>query len=171
MFCYYYWHNISKKCLYSDAENNFLKWFSQYFVIALIFFCTIILFIGLNIESCFSFLAKYIGSHCIDKYFPPSKNGIRALYPVLLFGFTIVVIVVIDTYSSSRYESLYLEKIEDVKRQTGELYKKGFFKKAFEKGDEAIHYSSKPIIFKGVLAKIVNNSAISYYVDFFRIEK
>ena len=104
--------------LYSDAENNFLKWFSQYFVISLIFF-TIILFIALNVESYFSFLAKYIGSHCIDKYFPPSKNGIRALYPVLLFGFTIVVIVVIDTYSSSRYESLYLKKIEDVKRQTG----------------------------------------------------
>lgn len=166
MFCYCYLLCIKGQ----DADNNLLKWFSQYFVISLIFF-TIFLFIALNIESCFSFLVKTVGYDSIEKYFPPSRNGIRALYPVLLFRFTIVVLVVIETYSSSRYESLYLEKSFDVKRQTGELYNKGEFKKAFEKGDEAIHYSSKPIIFKGVLGKMVNNSAISYYVDFFRIKK
>lgn len=84
--------------LYSEAENNFLKLFSQYFVVLLIFF-TIFLFIALNLKFSLSFLAKWIGFSYIDKYFPLSKNGDRAFYPLVVFGSTIVIAMAIESVS------------------------------------------------------------------------
>ena len=156
--------------LYSEAENNFLKLFSQYFVVLLIFF-TVFLFITLNLKISLSFLAKWIGISYIDKYFPLSKNGVRALNPVLLFGSTIVAAMVIESLSMSKYESLHNEKVESLRRESSRLYEEGDLYKAFKKGDQGHALSSHPIFFKGILKKIINSNAISYIVDFFRIEK
>ncbi len=107
-------------------ENNYLIIFCYYFVISLSI-VAILLFIVLNIKASFCLVEELVGYPFIEKYFPASKNGVRALYPVILFGLTVFTLLIIDYASLKWNEKLripYAEEISEMEKQTTELFDK-----------------------------------------------
>ncbi len=81
-----------------EAKHNYLVSFCYYFVV-LLTIGSIILFILLNWKQSLLLITQVLGFPFVNKYFPVSKIGIRAAFPVIIFCFTIFVSFLIETLS------------------------------------------------------------------------
>jgi len=125
----------------------------------------------LNFETSFCFLADSVGYPFIGKYFPPSKMGVKSLYPVTVFLFTFIILVLIESYSIGNQSALHNEKIREMESEAQELGNKSLLVASGQKTDAIVEEQLKPRDHKGVLRRMINHPIISHYVYFFRMEK
>ena len=119
LFYIYYFSNtplyivfllLSLLALFGEYENNYLKFFCTFFVLFLST-SSAVLVVVLNFDKSFNFVEKLVGYKYIDTLFPLSKRGIRALFPVTVFFFTFLVLILIESYSIGSRQFLREEKI------------------------------------------------------------
>jgi len=109
---------------FSNRNQNYLVNFCQSFVLFLLLF-SIILFIIYNIRTPSSFVLNLLGLSFIDKNFLPSKNGVRAKFPALIFAPTIFVFLLIDYASLAFFDHLHNVKIGEITQEMKKLYSEG----------------------------------------------
>ncbi len=179
LFCLYYFSNtpfyivfvlFSLLALFGEYDNNYLKSFCTFFVLFLSM-SSAVLVVVLNFDKSFNFVEKLVGYKYIDTLFPLSKIGIRALFPVTVFFFTFLLLILIESYSIGSQVILREEKIGEMERKARELGDANLFAESFKETDHAIEELSKPREFKGILGKMINHPKISYYLNYFRVGK
>ena len=108
---------------YDNPENSFVK-ICQFFVWFHIH-SSIILFIILNIKPFFGIFSEFVGSSLLDQYFPPSKTGIRALFPVAIFVSTICILFAVDYISLMWFDRLDIQDVERMQEEMRSLFDDG----------------------------------------------
>lgn len=103
--------------LFCYTRENYLVLFCYYFVVYL-FFGSILLFIALNYKPSYYLIVKTVSLSFIDNFFPLSKQGLRSVYPVIVFCFTILLLLMIDFFSLNLFDFLEQTKIEEMKENT-----------------------------------------------------
>lgn len=156
--------------LFCYTRENYLVLFCYYFVVYL-FFGSILLFIALNYKPSYSLIVKTVSVSFIDNFFPLSKQGLRSVYPVIVFGFTIFLLLMIDSLSLNLFDFLEQNKIDEMKKNTSHLYKEDQFDLASDSLKDTLKEIDKKANTRGFLHKLVNNPTIQYIIHFFNIKK
>ena len=179
LFLIYYFSNtsfyivfvfFSLLALFGEYDSNYLKSFCTFFVIFLSI-SSAVLVVVLNFDKSFNFVENLVGYKYIDKLFPLSKMGVRAFFPVTVFFFTFLVLVLIESYSIGSREILRDEKIGEMERKAREFGDANLFAESFKETDRAVEELSKARDFKGILGQMINHPKISYYLNYFRVGK
>ena len=155
---------------YSKTEANYLVSFSSFFVLLLII-SSLLLCILLNTRSTFAFIERMVGLSFLDNHFPPTRYGIRGIYPLAIFIFYFFLIVLTENFSSIFFDSFDTEKINAMREETSRLYNSGEHLKALENDkkvlDEIISSKSE----MGFFRKIANNPVILKFINLFSVKK
>lgn len=95
------------------------------------------------------------------------------MYPVIVFGFTIFLLLMIDSLSWPFYLFDFLEqnKIDEMIKNTHHLYKEDIFDLASDSLKDTLKEIDKKANTRGFLHKLVNNPTIQYIIHFFNIKK
>lgn len=136
-------------------------------MIFILFFFSIILLIVLNIKKTFSFLENFVGSSFLEKRFVPSKNGLRATFPVIVFTSTIALFFIVDDFSLKLFDYLEDEKIEKMRQVMHDLYQNGQPLEGQKQADRTVDVIHKNIYNKGIFKRLVNNENIAPFIEFF----
>ncbi len=152
--------------LFCENDHNYFVKFSQIFVCFLII-SSILLFIALNFNQTFSFFSELVGSSFLDPYFPPSKTGIRALFPVAFFVSTICILFAVDYYSLKYFDHVDYQDVENMREQMRNLYSDGKPLEGLKQADLTVERTHKILYNKGILTQIVNNNKIATFIEYF----
>lgn len=156
--------------LFCYTRESYLVLFCYYFVVYL-FLGLILLFIALNYKPSYSLIVKTVSVSFIDNFFTLSKQGLRSVYPVIVFGFTIFLLLMIDFLSLNLIDFLEQNKINEMEKNTHNLYKEDQFDLASDSLKDTLKEIDKKANTRGVLHKLVNNPTIQYIINFFNIKK
>jgi len=152
--------------LFYDSSKNYFVKISQFFVCFLIL-SSIILFITLNFNQTFVIFSEFVGSCFLDQYFPPSKTGIRALFPVAIFVSTICILFAVDYYSLMWFDHLDYQDVEKMREQMRSLYSDGKVLEGAKQADLTVERTNKILYNKGILTQVVNDNKIVTFIEYF----
>ena len=158
------------KALFHEVRENYLVLLSYCFVTFLIGGSVILLF-ALNIKWSLTKLKEIVGSSFVEEYYPPSIYKIRGLGPVLISGLTVSFLMVFDYFSLKWYEICQVTKIDQMREQINQLIETSQEKAAVENLKAIVSEMGKFTFIKGFFTQLMNSPTITYYMDFFRINK
>jgi len=127
----------------------------------------LLFFILLNTEPFVSLISDLVGADFLNKNFPVSVNGFRCTNPLLLFGFTILFMILLDALSLRWYDSVDLTKISEMEEEMIDLYHDGKGSEGRKMADKAIQKSLDQINNEGILTQLSKNKKIVAFIDFF----
>ena len=97
----------------------------------------------------------------------PSKNGLRATFPVIVFTSTIALFFIVDDFSLKLFDYLEDEKIEKMRQVMHDLYQNGQPLEGQKQADRTVDVIHKNIYNKGIFKRLVNNENIAPFIEFF----
>lgn len=103
--------------VFSEEESNYLVSFCCYLLLFLIigsaFLC-----VCLNIKTPYLFIQKIVGTPFLDKYYPITRFGFRGICPILVYIFTILLLLAVNNISLTLFQSVQEGKIESLNQST-----------------------------------------------------
>jgi hypothetical protein len=155
-----------------EGEFNLLIEFCNFFVFFLITI-SFFLFFLLNIRRSFALFEKALGLSFLNKHFPVTVFGLRAVYPVFVFIFTLLTIVLIESVTAAFIYSLDTEHINAMQQESRRLVDSGKPLEALDNKIKLIDECQDSIRNSniGFFEKIVNGPKIAKFIEFFSVKR
>ena len=122
--CYLFYVTVVMIAIFSKEQNNYRVYFCYYIMGFLIIGWHLTLPLGvskamsllvcvfLNIKTTYFFLENLMGAPFLGKHYPITKLGFRGIYPVIIYTFTIFLLIGINNLSLKLFLSIKDYKID-----------------------------------------------------------
>lgn len=109
--CYLFYVTVVMIAIFSKEQNNYRVYFC-YYIMGFLIIGSLLVCVFLNIKTTYFFLENLMGAPFLGKHYPITKLGFRGIYPVIIYTFTIFLLIGINNLSLKLFLSIKDYKID-----------------------------------------------------------
>ena len=168
IYCFFIFFVII--AFYSRVGDNILVTFCS-FSVTFLLTSSSLLCVLLNISPFFSLFEKVVGASFLNNHFPATFYGLRCVYPVAVFLFTIVLIASIEGFTATFVYSFDTEHLDGMKQESRRLLDSGEVGKAVENEIKVMDEYQRTLSKEGFFRKVLNDPKSVKFIDFFAVKR